>query len=236
MREERFDPASRVAVVAGASGLVGSELVQRLLAEPSYQRVVALARRPLALSDARMEVVTADFERLEPTLASATKGAGALDVFCCLGTTIAVAGSEAAFRRVDHDFVVALGRWAVRAGARRLVVVSALGADAASRVFYNRVKGETERDLAALGLPSLVILRPSLLHGNRSEFRFGERVALALTAPWRRLIPARVRPIAAADVAQSMIDAAFADRPSAVIESAAMQGAAGRRIGRRGPT
>jgi uncharacterized protein YbjT (DUF2867 family) len=109
-----------------------------------------------------------------------------------------------------------------------MVVISALGADAASRVFYNRVKGEAERDLAALALPSLVIVRPSLLSGERSEFRFGERAALALTAPWRGFIPARVRPIAAADVAQAMIDAALADRPPAVLESAAMQGAAGR--------
>jgi len=229
MGRQRLEPASRVAVVAGATGLVGAELVRRLLAETNRHRVVALARRPLALSDARLVVVKADFERLEPTLASAVADAAAIDVFCCLGTTIAVAGSEAAFRRVDHDFVLALGRWAEQVRARRLVVVSALGADAASRVFYNRVKGETERNLAALDLPSLVILRPSLLSGNRSEVRFGERVALALTAPWRRFIPARVRPIAAADVAQSMIDAARADRPAAIIESAAMQGAAERR-------
>jgi uncharacterized protein YbjT (DUF2867 family) len=227
MGQEPLDRVSRVAVVAGATGLIGAELVRRLLAEPSYHRVVALARRPLELSAARLVVVNADFERLEPTLAPATAGARAIDIYCCLGTTIGAAGSEAAFRRVDHDFVVALGRWAARAGARRMIVVSALGADAASRVFYNRVKGETERDLAALGLTSLVIVRPSLLSGDRTEFRFGERVALALTAPWRGLIPARVRPIAAADVAQAMIDAALAERPSAVIESAAMQGAAG---------
>lgn len=233
MKKERVEPAHRVAVVAGATGLVGGELVRRLLAVPSYQRVVALARRPLTLSDARLAVVIPDFERLEPTLTPATAGT-AIDVYCCLGTTIGTAGSEAAFRRVDHDFVIALARWAARAGARRMVVISALGADVASRVFYNRVKGETERDLAALGLPSLVILRPSLLSGDRSEFRFGERAALALTTPWRRLIPARVRPVAAADVAQAMIDVALAERPPGVIESAAMQGAAGRRENRPG--
>jgi uncharacterized protein YbjT (DUF2867 family) len=229
MREEPVDPAQRAAVVAGATGLVGSELVRRLLSEKGYRSVIALARRPLALSDRKLVVVAADFERVDQMLGPATADATAIDVFCCLGTTIGVAGSEAAFRRVDHDFVVALGGWAARVGARRMIVVSAFGADAASRVFYNRVKGEAERDLAALDLPSLVIVRPSLLSGERSEFRFGERVTLALTAPLRKLIPARVRPIAAADVAQAMIDAAIADRPPGVIESAAMQGAAERR-------
>ena len=224
---ERVDPARRVAVVAGATGLVGSELVRRLLAEPSY-RVVALTRRPLALADPKLVQVAAEFERLSATLATVT-AASTADVFCCLGTTIGAAGSEAAFRRVDHDFVLALGRWAAHVRARRMIVISALGADAASRVFYNRVKGETERDLAALGLPSLVIVRPSLLSGGRAEFRLGERIALTLATPLRKLIPARVRPIAAADVAQAMIDAARADRAPGVIESAAMQGAAERR-------
>jgi uncharacterized protein YbjT (DUF2867 family) len=226
---ELVSPVHRVAVVAGATGVVGSELVRRLLAEPAYRRFIALARRPLALSDPRLVLAAADFERLDQALAPATAGAADIDVFCCLGTTIRVAGSEAAFRRVDHDFVVALGRWAAQVGARRMIVVSALGADAASRFFYSRVKGETERDLAALDLRSLVIVRPSLLSGERSEFRFGERAALALAAPLRKFIPARVRPIAAADVAQTMIDAAFCDRPPGVIESAAMQGAAERR-------
>jgi len=224
---ERVDPARRVAVVAGATGLVGSELVRRLLAEPSY-RVVALTRRPLALADPKLVQVAAEFERLSATLATVT-AASTADVFCCLGTTIGAAGSEAAFRRVDHDFVLALGRWAAHVRARRMIVISALGADAASRVFYNRVKGETERDLAALGLPSLVIVRPSLLSGGRAEFRLGERIALTLATPLRKLIPARVRPIAAADVAQAMIDAARADRAPGLIESAAMQGAAERR-------
>ena len=107
-----------------------------------------------------------------------------------------------------------------------MVVISALGADAGSRVFYNRVKGETERDLAALGLASLVIVRPSLLAGERAEFRVGERLALMATRPLRALLPARVRPIAAADVAQAMVNAALSESAPAVVDSAAMQGAA----------
>lgn len=230
MENDRISSAQRVAVVAGATGLVGSELLQRLLVEPGYRLLIALARRPLVLTNPRLVLVDANFDQLDQVLSRATAEAAPIDVFCCLGTTIRVAGSEAAFRRVDHDFVLALGRWAAHVGARRMLIISALGADAASRVFYNRVKGETERDLAAVGLRSLVILRPSLLTGERREFRFGERAALALTAPLRLFIPARMQPIAAADVAQAMINAAFADRPPAVIESAAMQDAATRRV------
>jgi uncharacterized protein YbjT (DUF2867 family) len=107
-----------------------------------------------------------------------------------------------------------------------MIVVTALGADAASAVFYNRVKGETERDLQSLGLASLVIVRPSLLMGDRSEFRLGERLAQLAARPIGALLPRRVRPIAAADVAQAMIDAAWAKDPAPVVLSASMHGAA----------
>jgi uncharacterized protein YbjT (DUF2867 family) len=227
--------APRTAVIAGATGLIGGELVVRLLREPRYAPVVALSRRPLKLADGRLEVFAADYDHLDRRLKSVAAAGRPLDVFCCLGTTIRAAGSEAAFRRVDHDYVLALGRWAMAAHADRMVVVSALGADAGSRVFYNRVKGETERALAALGLPTLVLARPSLLRGKRSEFRFGERLALAVTRPIERFIPARARPIAAADVAQAMLDAALADAPPAVLDSSAMQGAAQRRSASRRP-
>lgn len=221
------EAARRTAIVAGATGLVGHDLVERLLREPTYRRLVALARRPLAISAARLEAAEAAYDRLEAVLRSVTSTDRPLDVFCCLGTTIRAAGSEEAFRRVDHDYVLALGRWARAARARRMVVISALGADAGSRVLYNRVKGETERDLAALGLASLVIVRPSLLSGDRAEFRFAERLALMATRPLRALLPAGMRPIAAADVAQAMLQAALADTPPAVLDSASMQGAAG---------
>jgi uncharacterized protein YbjT (DUF2867 family) len=208
---------------------VGSALVERLLAGADYTRVVALARRPLAArANRRLTTVGAEFNALDETLKPALADQPELDVYCCLGTTIKQAGSESAFRRVDYEFVLALGQWARKHGARRMIVVSALGADSTSRVFYNRVKGEMECDLHKLGLRSLSILRPSLLDGERLEFRPGEWLALAATRPLRRLIPASMRPIGAADVAQSMIDAALADSAPAVIESAAMQGAAQR--------
>lgn len=224
--------AARIAVVAGATGLVGSELVARLLREPAYRRVVALSRRPLVSPDARLVTADADFGRLHDILRASAQDGRLVDAYCCLGTTIRTAKSKAAFRLIDHDYVVAFAQWARDARARRLVVVSAMGADPGSRVFYSRVKGETETKLAALGLPSLVIVRPSLLAGPRAEFRLGERLALAATRPLGALLPASVRPIAAADVAQSMIDAALADAPPPVIESAAMQGASRRAAAR----
>ena len=220
--------APRTAVVAGPTGLVGSRLLDILRREPRYRRVVALSRRALE-PEPKLEVVDADFDRLDHVLAKVTSADGPIDVFCCLGTTIGRAGSKVAFRRVDRDYVLALGRWARGAGAHRMIVISAAGADPASGVFYSRVKGETERDLAALRLQSLVIVRPSLLSGQRDEFRLGERLALIATRPFRGLIPAGVRPIDAADVAQAMLDAALADAPPAVIDSATMQGAGSRR-------
>lgn len=219
---------SRAAVLAGPTGLVGSRLLGILLRETRYRHVVALSRRPTG-TDPKLEVVDADYDRLGHVLGGVTSADQPVDVFCCLGTTIGRAGSKEAFRRVDHDYVLALGQWARGARARRIIVISAAGADPASRVFYNRVKGETERDLAALRLRSLVIVRPSLLSGQRDEFRLGERLALITARPFRALIPAGVRPIAAADVARAMLDAALAEAPPSVIDSAAMQGASSRR-------
>jgi uncharacterized protein YbjT (DUF2867 family) len=223
---DRRPRAQQLAVVAGASGLVGRELVLRLLRHPVYARVVALTRRPLGIDDVRLCEVPASFASLETDLSSVVSQTARLDAYCCLGTTISAAGSEAAFRMVDFDYMVAFGQWAVRHRAHRLVVISALGADARSAVFYNRVKGETETALRALAASSLVILRPSLLDGERRERRLGESLALALARPLRAVLPAAIRPVRAEDVAQSMIDAALIDSAPGTIESAAMHGAA----------
>ena len=223
---DRQPQAQQVAVVAGANGLVGRELVLRLLRHPVYSRVVALTRRPLGIDNVRLSEVPARFESLDAALSSTVSEPARLDAYCCLGTTIRAAGSEAAFRTVDHDYVVAFGQWAARHRAHRLVVVSALGADARSAVFYNRVKGETENSLRALAPSSVVILRPSLLDGHRSERRLGESFALALARPLRAVLPAAFRPVRADDVAQSMIDVALMDSAPGTLESAAMHGAA----------
>jgi uncharacterized protein YbjT (DUF2867 family) len=216
----------RVAVLAGATGLVGSCLLQQLLAAPELAHVYALSRRPLPPAP-RLTTCVADFAQLDQGLA-AVPARAQIDVYCALGTTIRQAGSEQAFRAVDHDCVVALGRWALAHHARRMLLVSALGADANSGVFYNRVKGETEQALRALGLATLVIARPSLLDGPRTERRVGEQAALLLMRPLGRLLPAAVRPVAAADVAAALLLAARSEAPPAVLTSAAMQGAAAR--------
>lgn len=214
------------AIVAGATGLVGTALLARLCADHDYARVVALARRPPAAVDARLECRQARFDALDEVLGD-LRGARP-DVYCCLGTTIAKAGSQAAFRAVDFDAVVALARWAKAAQARRFVLVSAMGADAASRVFYNRVKGEAEDAVRRDGPASVVVLRPGLLDGPRAEFRLGERIGLALTRPLRGILPAALRPVHADDVAAAMVEAARAQAPKPVIPSAAIQGAASR--------
>jgi uncharacterized protein YbjT (DUF2867 family) len=220
-------PRQCIAVVAGASGLVGSELLRRLLRGTAYDRVVALTRRPLG-RERRLIEVPAQYNALDSALERAVPKDALVDAYCCLGTTIKAAGSAAAFRKVDFDYVVAFGRWAARHPARRLVVISALAADATSRVFYSRVKGEAEDALRQLAGAALVLLRPSLLDGPRQQRRIGESLALAFARPLRNLLPAAVRPVRVEDVAQSMIDAARKPEPAAVLGSAAMHGAAER--------
>ena len=212
-------------LLAGASGLIGRALLEALLAPTRSERVVVLARRPLASErtrDARVSVRVGDMAAL------AADARGARDVCIALGTTIKVAGSEAAFRAVDFDLVVAIARAARSAGARRLAVVSALGADARSRVFYNRVKGEAEQALATLGYESLVIARPSLLLGDRAALgqptRRGEVLAARLLGPVLGWVPASVRPIAAGVVARAMLVALDEARPGMrVLSSAELQ-------------
>lgn len=205
MRGERA--VGKTAVIAGASGLVGSRLLDRLLAETRYARITAVVRRPLDKSHPKLEVRTVDFERLEDGL----EGLSADDWFCALGTTIRQAGTREAFHRVDYGYPLSLGRLARNAGARQYLVVTAMGASARSSIFYNRVKGELERDLAALNLPRLLLFRPSLLLGDRETPRLGERAgALVMKAlnPLMRGPLRTYRAIRADDVAAGMIAAA----------------------------
>ena len=150
------------------------------------------------------------------------------DIYIALGTTIKVAGSRAAFRAVDHDAVLALARQARQSGARNLAVVSAMGADAASRIFYNQVKGETEDALRALGYATLVIARPSMLDGDRASLgqpgRLGEELGLALMRRIKPLIPANYQAISARDVARAMVRTMESARPGTqVLLSGQMQ-------------
>jgi uncharacterized protein YbjT (DUF2867 family) len=193
---------------------------------PRYGRVVALTRRPLPLSAPNLEEVGACFDRLDAALP--TSQLSFPHVFCALGTTLKRAGSREAFRRVDLEYVVALARWAVRADAKTMVVISAVGANARGSTFYSRVKGEMEAALRALPLKRLVILRPSLLRVQRAEPRVAEWLALQMTRPVNRLIPAAVRPVSVEDVAAAMVLAVDGPESRVVLENAQLQGASGR--------
>ncbi|HYF79377.1 MAG TPA: oxidoreductase [Symbiobacteriaceae bacterium] len=195
----------KTALIAGATGLVGGELLRILLARPEYDRVVAIGRRKLDVTDPKLAQLVADFDRLD----EAADAFRVDDVFCSVGTTLKKAGSQAAQRRVDYDYQLAVARGALAGGARQFLLVSSMGADPKSTFFYNRIKGELERDVAALGLPSVRIFRPSLLLGERQEVRRGERIAVKLSPYFGPLMPARVRPILARDVAMAMVHAAL---------------------------
>lgn len=216
-------PALRSLLLAGSTGLVGRALQVQALAWPGLQAVHALVRRPLAATqtDARLQPLVVDFRAL-PALPAADAA------LCALGTTIKAAGSQAAFRAVDFDAVLAFARAAREAGVARFGLVSALGADARSAVFYNRIKGEAEDALRALGFPVLVIARPSLLLGDRATLgqppRAGERLGQLLAAPLAPLLPLSWRPIGADVVARALLRT-LAEAPAGVqaLESRRLQ-------------
>jgi uncharacterized protein YbjT (DUF2867 family) len=215
---------SRTALLAGATGLVGHALLPLLLADKHYRHVHVLLRRavPHIKASGKLQVHQVDFTQLPAAFP------GVDDVFITLGTTIKVAGSEAAFRQVDFDFVVNTARVARSAGATRLAVVSALGADAKSRIFYNRVKGEMEAAIALLGYGSIVIAQPSLLLGDRSALgqpvRSGEMWTERLLRPVSWMVPKGMQPIHVRAVASALLNAILTAEPGIhVLKSAAMQ-------------
>lgn len=164
------------ALVAGATGVVGRQLLSMLLADPAYETVHVLSRRPIATSEDKLQVHEVNFDELDRHVRLFDVD----HVFCCLGTTMKQAGSREAFRRVDHDYVVKLAQLALEAGAERFLMVSAVGADTRSLAFYSRVKGETEREVREVGPSTVHIVRPSLLLGAREERRSGEEMAKLL--------------------------------------------------------
>jgi len=181
-------------LLAGATGLTGEHLLDRLLNEPTISRVLAPTRRPLA-EHPHLENPVGDPAMFLPQLS------GRVDIaFCCLGTTIKQAGSENAFRAVDLDMVVAFSKRAREMGARHLLVVSAIGADPKSSIFYNRVKGEMEEALKAQDWPQLTIARPSLLLGERTE----PRAAESLLGMVSKLMPGKYHGIEACQLARAL--------------------------------
>lgn len=210
----------RTALLVGASGLVGRELLDLLLADALYDKVVVLTRKPLLIDNAKYENHVIDFDRLTEYY----KNIVADDIFCCLGTTMRVAGSKEAFKKVDYTYPLEIAKLAKAAGAEQYLLVSALGANEKSSIFYNKVKGEVERAIEALGYQSFKIFRPSLLLGNRSEQRNGEDAAKIFYKIFGFIIPAKYKAIEARRVAQTMLAAATLKKSGMIVyESDAMR-------------
>ncbi len=195
---------SRKVLLAGATGLIGGYLLQRLLADASVGEVHVLVRRPFEHSNPKLHTHWVDFTRL-PDLPPLD------EVYLALGTTLKVAGSQAGFRAVDFDANLAVAHAAQRAGAKRLGLVSAVGANAKSSIFYNRVKGELEDAIKGMAWPSLVIAQPSLLLDHRGHlgqtFRIAETIAISVGRLIAPLVPGAYRPVYGETVAQALLEA-----------------------------
>jgi uncharacterized protein YbjT (DUF2867 family) len=198
--------ASRSALVAGATGLVGGHVVDRLVESADVDRVVVLVRKKSGKwPSPKVEEKVVDYDALDRAAFEAVD-----DVYACLGTTIKKAGSQDAFRKVDHDYTLAVANMAKAAGVTRFAVVSSVGASARSKNFYLRVKGETDEALQKIGFPTLVVARPSVLVGNREEHRPGEKVGIAVSKAFSFAMVGglkKFRPIEARRVALAMIAA-----------------------------
>jgi len=197
----------RTALVLGATGLVGRQLWPMLVASGVWSRIILLTRRPVSDPPAAVENHVIDFERLPDSMPVSEVD----DLFICMGTTIAAAGSREAFRRVDHDYPMTVAGTLLDRGLGQIHLVTAVGASERSSFFYNRVKGETERDMRALGVEVTHCYRPSLLLGERSERRPAEALGQWLLGPARHLSAGplgRWAPVEAGTVARAMVSVA----------------------------
>lgn len=225
----------RIALISGTSGLVGMQLLHQLLQGNSYDYVLSVGRRKLSLKHRKLIQIDGDLSKLSSwnweELVKAQSLGGEYHVlidaivektaeihaFSSLGTTLKVAGSKEKFYHIDHDLVLDYARWAKKFGAAKFLYVSALGADSKSSFFYSKVKGETEKDLKFIQFEYLGLFRPSLLLGNRTEFRFGEVIATILMKPlvWLKLAK-NIRPIYDYQVAKAMVKKALASGSESV--------------------
>jgi uncharacterized protein YbjT (DUF2867 family) len=202
----------KTALIAGSSGLVGSELLKILLQSTDYTAIHTLVRKPSGEQNPKLREFIVDFDKLEdyPEVFKVD------DVFCCLGSTIKKAGSQEAFKRVDVNIVIDISKQSFKAGVNSFSVVSSMGANPDSSVFYNRMKGLMELGVSNTGIKSVNIFRPSLLLGKRKEFRFGERVASILIYPFVFLFFGplkKFKPVKSEKVAFAMFESAKEAKP-----------------------
>jgi uncharacterized protein YbjT (DUF2867 family) len=206
---------SRIAIIAGASGLIGGHLLDHLLATDAYSKVISISRKPLKKENNKLEQIVIDFDELS-TIEGKLKGD---HVFCCLGSTIKKAGSKENFYKYDYSYSMELAVITSSNGASMFSIVSSMGANKKSRVFYNRVKGEVEESISQLEFKTIRIFRPSLLLGERKEFRFGEKIGeyfSYLLYPFFPLFK-NYRPIKAEKVAKAMVELAFKEEKGVFI-------------------
>jgi uncharacterized protein YbjT (DUF2867 family) len=201
-----MEKTNKSALLVGATGLVGNELLDLLLNQPQYESVTVLTRKLLPVNHPKLEQVITDFDQLDQY----QKHLDVDDVYCCLGTTIKTAGSQEAFKKVDFSYPLELAHLTKASGAQKFFIITAMGADQHSKVFYSRVKGEVEAELKKLGFPTLHIFRPSLLLGERKEFRLGEKIGVILSPVLSVLMVGslkKYKPIHAKVVAMAMYQA-----------------------------
>ena len=191
----------KIALVAGTTGLIGSQLVDLLLADSDYEKVIAISRKPVEKTHAKLDNLVCELKDLP----SALKDRSVDVVFCCLGTTMRKAKTKEAFRAVDYDAPIALAKIAKENGAKKFILVSALGANKNSSIFYNQVKGQVEDAIEQVEFESYHILQPSLLTGPRKEQRSGEEAAQIFYKIFGFLIPKKYAAIESIKVARAMV-------------------------------
>jgi len=199
----------KACVIAGSTGLIGSHVTAQLRQTAVYENIYALVRKAGSVEGPIIPLLT-DFESLADSLAKTSVD----DIYCCLGTTIRKAGSEEAFRKVDYEYPLELAKWGMNSGAKRFFLVSSLGANPGSKVFYNRVKGEIEQAIRELSYESFCVFRPSLLLGQRAEFRPGEtigKIVMSMANPFLFGSVRKYRAIRAETVARAMVVSALTD-------------------------
>jgi uncharacterized protein YbjT (DUF2867 family) len=196
----------QTAVIIGATGLVGSHVLEQILKDDAFSKVRILVRRPLTINHPKLEIQIVDFNNYDEYK---TKLGTGQCIFCCIGTTNTnVKGDKTEYRKIDFDIPVNAARFGKDAGFQQFLIVTAASANSNSRIFYNRLKGEVEEVIATFGYPSLRIFRPSFLLGNRTEQRMGERIFKSIFKAIAFLLPSSMKPVEAADVANAMITAA----------------------------
>lgn len=198
---------SKTALIAGATGLVGKELLQQLLENDKYGKVISLVRREVSLKHPKLQQIVVNFDKLDE-VASQLK---ADEYYCCLGTTLKKAGSKENFAKVDYLYPVNLASIAEKNKVKKYLLISALSADKNSMIFYNKVKAEVEEEISKKNIESIFIFRPSILLGEREEERLGEKIIIKLYKPLSFLLNGplkKFRPIHRREVASGMIHVA----------------------------